>query len=69
MSSTVRIENVLLPLVDDAVKTVMDDFGAKRYRCRKDFVDDAVKKRLREFGLEPDRSDPEGSIEEEGVRT
>ena len=69
MSSTVRIENVLLPLVDDAVEKVTDDFGAKRYRCRKDFVDDAVKERLREFGLEPDRSDPEESIEDKGVIT
>ena len=62
MSSTVRIETVLLPLVDKAIETVTDDFGAPRYDNRKDFVDDAVKRQLREFGIKP-IDDPEGSKE------
>jgi len=51
MSTTVRVSEELIPYIDDAIATVTDRFGRKRFRSRKAFVDAALEKLLEELRI------------------
>ena len=51
MSTTVRVSEELIPYIDDAIATVTDRFGRKRYKSRKAVVDSALEKLFEELRI------------------
>ena len=50
-TTLVRINKAYLKTIDKAVDQLTDEYGAKRWVSRRDFIDDAVKDYLQDLGV------------------
>ena len=52
---TVRIDERLVPKIDEAVNDLKDEYGIPEYRSRADLVETAVRKFLKELPKQPQK--------------
>lgn len=52
---TVRIDERLIPKIDEAVKDLKDEFGIPEFRSRANLVETAVRKFLKELPKQPQK--------------